>query len=82
MLRLIIFNLLLGAVCGLRFRVMILVPLTALAVIQVLFFAPDSGSWIAVMWRCAVLVIGLQAGFLFGAMFASRIGSPRRNSIR
>jgi hypothetical protein len=79
---LIIFDFLLAAVCGLRFRVMIMLPLTAVAVLQVLFFALASGSWISVMVQIAILIIALQAGFVLGAIFASRISRPPRNSIR
>jgi hypothetical protein len=54
-------NGLLGAVCGLIFRVQILVPLIAFACVESLLLKQ------AVFWYAMLLIVAIEVGYLVGA---------------
>lgn len=57
---------LLGVICGLRFRVEILVPLIATAIIEVAVFKPG-GMWSSHFWSAVELITLLEIGFFVGS---------------
>jgi hypothetical protein len=60
-------NLCLGIVVGIRYRVMILLPLAGLVIIEVLLLELPGGTWISALWRSVILMTSLEAGYLVGA---------------
>ena len=64
-------NCVLGVLCGTRYRVFIVLPLAALAVVEVLFFEiMRSGTWISVTWKSLGLIACIETGYLIGATLA------------
>ena len=61
-----LFNNLLGVVCGLWFRVLILIPLGVIAFIEVALFR-QSGVALLPFWSAIVLIVLLEFGYLIGA---------------
>jgi hypothetical protein len=71
MLLLALCNVLLGTICGLRFRVSILTPLVAVAFIEEVVIpkhSPTSSSafWWSAFWSTLLLVATLEVGYLIG----------------
>lgn len=66
MLPISLLNGLLGAICGLRFRVQILVPLIAIAIIEVAVLKPG-GMWSSEFWSAVGLITLLEIGYLIGS---------------
>ena len=69
-------NGLLGAICGVRFRVHVLVPLIAMAFVEVAILKQTGMG--SVVWSAIVLIIVLEIGYLIG----SALGTLRRYSGR
>jgi hypothetical protein len=71
MLLLALCNVLLGAICGLWFRVAILAPLVAVAFIEEVVIPKHSPTWSSAFWWSAfwstlLLVATLEVGYLIG----------------
>jgi hypothetical protein len=71
MLLLALCNVLLGSICGLWFRVSILVPLVAVAFIEEVVIPKHSPTWSSAFWWSAfwsvlLLVATLEVGYLIG----------------
>jgi len=71
-----LFNNLLGVVCGLRFRVLILIPLAVIAFIEVALFK-QSGIGLSSIWSAIMLIVLLEIGYLIGALIALWLDSAR-----
>ena len=71
-----LFNSLLGLICGLWFRVQILIPLVVFALIEVVLLK-ESGMGLSPFWSATALIVFLEIGYLIGASIA-----PSRDSIR
>jgi hypothetical protein len=70
-------NSLLGVVCGLWFRVLILIPLVVFAFIEVVFLK-ESGMGLSPFRAAIALVVLLESGYLIGASIAPSLYSIRR----
>lgn len=66
MLLLALCNVLLGAICGLWFRVAILAPLMAVAFIEEVVIPKHSPTWSSAFWSTLFLVATLEVGYLIG----------------
>ena len=78
MLLLALLNFAVGAGLGIRFGVMVLIPLTALAIIESVLFGYSTGSgWISALWQCVILIAALDVGYLVGLTIRDRINSAR-----
>ena len=71
-----LFNNLLGVVCGLWFRVLILIPLGVVAFIEVALFK-QSGMGLSSIWSAIMLIVLLEIGYLIGASIAVWLDSAR-----
>ena len=63
-------NGLLGAVCGVWFRVQILVPLVAFACVEQTIVQHTGASW-SVFWYAPILIGAIEIGYLAGASGAA-----------
>jgi hypothetical protein len=64
-------NCVLGILCGIRHRVFIVLPLAALAFVEVFFIGiMRGGTWISVTWKSLGLIACIQTGYLIGAALA------------
>jgi len=59
-------NCLLGVTCGLWFRIQILIPLIAIAFIEVAILKQTS-MWSSVFWSAITLITSLEMGYLIGS---------------
>lgn len=59
-------NGLVAAIFGLRFRVKILIPLIAVAIVEALILKHD-GTWWSALWSVVVLIVSLEIGYLIGS---------------
>jgi hypothetical protein len=73
-------NGLLGATCGLIFRVRILIPLIAVACVQVAIFK-QTGMWASAFWRGVALISAVELGYLIGSSVGTLWQSSRRGRI-
>ena len=71
-----LFNGLLGLICGLWFRVLILVPLVVFAFIEVVFLK-ESVMGLSPVWSAITLIVLLEIGYLIGASIAVWLDSAR-----
>ena len=71
-----LFNGLLGLICGLWFRVLILVPLVVFAFIEVVFLK-ESVMGLSPVWSAITLIVLLEIGYLIGASLAPSLDSIR-----
>ena len=60
-------NCLLGTICGLWFRTTIIVPLLAVALIEVAILN-NTGGWASAFWSTIVLITTLEMGYLIGSV--------------
>jgi ABC-type glycerol-3-phosphate transport system permease component len=60
-------NCLLGTICGFRFRATIIVPLLAVALIEVSILK-HIGEWSSAFWLTIVLITTLEMGYLIGSV--------------
>jgi hypothetical protein len=60
-------NCLLGLLFGIRYRVMILFPLIAVAIIEAALIGIPHGTWISGLWVSVVLIACIEIGYLIGA---------------
>src|ERR1700737_673732 len=77
MLLLALLNCLLGVVFGLLYRVMILAPLIAIAVLEATVVALPAGTWISVLWRSGILIASLEMGYFGGSAISVYLGGLR-----
>ena len=78
MVQIAICHLLVGAVFGLRFRVLVLLPLTlASTVMTAVIGLMMDQSALAVGTHIAVLALALQGGYLFGSLARFTIAAAR-----
>jgi len=73
---------LLGAVLGLRFKVMVLIPTIAVGVmlITIINIVLGAGAWIAVI-EIAVAVMAVQVSYLAGAAIRLFLAAPREAAV-
>jgi hypothetical protein len=65
---LILINGLLGVIWGLRFKVPLLVPLIAIAILEAVFLRT---TWMSTFWWGVALVCSLEMGYLVGSAFGT-----------
>lgn len=65
-----LFNGLIGAVCGIWFRVQVLLPLIVVALVEVPI-ASNTGTWSSTIWLAIALVVSIEVGYLAGASAAA-----------
>ena len=71
-------NGLLGVICRLRFRVLILVPLTAVALVEIFFLKAAHEKWSSIFLATIALMLSLEIGYIVGAVLgSSRLLSDR-----
>ena len=73
-------NGLLGAICGVRFRIQIFIPLIAVALIEAVLLKL-TGGW-SVFWSTIVLICSLEMGYLVGSTVGTFLAhlKPRKLS--
>ena len=59
-------NGLLGAICGVRFRIQIFIPLIAVALVEAVLLKLTGVGW-PVFWSATVLICSLEVGYLVGS---------------
>lgn len=74
---LVVLNGLLGALCGLWFRVKILIPLTALVIVEVVVFK-SVATWSSTVWLTIGLIFTIEMSYLIGSALAALSVSPIR----
>jgi len=78
----VVLNGLLGALCGLWFRVKILIPLIALAIVEVAVFK-SAGTWSSMFWLALALIVTVEMSYLIGsALAAVSLSTDRREVFR
>lgn len=65
-----LFHGLLGAICGLRFRVQILIPLIAFTCIEV-GILEHAGTWWSLWWLELLMITVIEVGYLVGSSIAA-----------
>jgi hypothetical protein len=81
MLILLVF--LLGAILGMRFKVLILIPVIAFALIAILVGGVTRGDSVsAILFAIALVSIGLQLGYLTGIATRYTIALARAGRLR
>jgi hypothetical protein len=73
-------NGLLGASCGLWFRVKILIPLIAIAFVEAAILK-QTGMWSSVILSTIALISSLEIGYLIGSALASLRQTSRRGKV-
>jgi hypothetical protein len=73
-------NGLLGAICGLRFRVRILIPLITVAIVEVAALM-HTRTWAPAFWSAIVLISSLEIGYLIGSTLAALWHSSHRRRV-
>src|SRR5579863_7355915 len=74
----LLFHCLLGAICGFRFRVQILIPLIAFTCIEVAILE-RAGTWWSLCSLELLLITGVEVGYLTGSAIAA-LWSPSVNT--
>jgi hypothetical protein len=74
----LLFHCLLGAICGLRFRVQILIPLITFTCIEVAILE-HAGTWWTFFGLEILLITGVEVGYLIGSAVAA-FRSPSANT--
>jgi hypothetical protein len=59
-------NGLLGTICGMWFRVQVLVPLIAFACVEIAV-VKHAATWWSVFWYAIMLIVAIEIGYLAGA---------------
>lgn len=62
-------NGLLGAICGVRFRIQIFIPLIAIALVEVVLLRQSGVG--SVFWSAVVLICSLEMGYLVGSALST-----------
>jgi hypothetical protein len=65
-------NGLFGVICGLRFRVLILAPLTVVALGETFFLKMPNDTWSLISIKTIVLIFSVEIGYFGGAILKSR----------
>lgn len=78
---LIILDCLLGAVCGLLFRAIVLVPLMVLGCIEVAVIS-GSGTWSSAAWSAIWLICALEFGYAAGCFAALWAPDDQKGLLR
>ena len=74
-------NGLLGAVCGMCFRVQILVPLIAFSCVEEAVVR-HTGTWWSEFWFAMTLIVAVEIGYLAGgSVVALRLSSGRGTTL-
>ena len=83
MVPVIIVNGLLGALCGVWFRVQIFIPLIAVAAVEVAIIKLAGTGW-SVLWSAIALICSLEVGYLIGSTVSTLAADrrPRKLSAR
>ena len=88
-----LFNGLLGAICGIWFRIPILAPLIAFAFVEVAVLK-HTATWPSIFWIAIMLIVAIEIGYLVGSSVAAlwlssgrrwmpgEIGSYRHDRLR
>jgi hypothetical protein len=69
MLLLVVINLLVGALLGVRFTVFIVIPAAVAASVEAILLEPATGSWGSLVWHAVVLILAIEVGFILGAVW-------------
>jgi hypothetical protein len=64
-------NGLFGVICGLRFRVLILAPLTVVALGEIFFLKTPNDTWSSISLSTIVLIFSIEIGYFGGAILSS-----------
>jgi hypothetical protein len=64
-------NGLFGVICGLRFRVLILAPLTVVAVGEMFFLKTPNDTWTSISLSTIILIFSIEIGYFGGAILSS-----------
>jgi hypothetical protein len=64
----LLMNALIGAILGLRFSAFVVVPLVAIAILEVAFLTT---TWISAFWWGVVLIFSFELGYLVGSAFGA-----------
>ena len=76
MLLLVASNCILGALVGIRHRVWIVIPLPAIAIIEVALLDFRDGTWISMLWHTGALITALELGYLAGSAMSAYLSDP------
>ena len=66
MLSLVIINLLAGALLGVRFTVVIVIPAAFAALVEAILLEFGAGSWNSLVWHTVILIVAIEVGFILG----------------
>ena len=75
-----ILNALLGVSCGALFRVTILIPLIAMACVEIAILKM-TGLWPSPIWSAFALIVLIDTGYLIGASMAALLPSSARREM-
>jgi hypothetical protein len=67
MLWLVAIHLFVGMLLGFCFTVFILIPITAITLVEAIFLQTAAGSWSSMVWRIVVLIVAVEVGYILGA---------------
>jgi hypothetical protein len=73
-------NGLLGAICGVRFKVQIFVPLIAIGLVEVVLLRQVGMGW-SVLWSAIILICSLEMGYLVGSAVSTLFAGLRPPKI-
>jgi len=80
MVPIIIVNGLLGALCGVWFKVQIFIPLIAVAALEVVIIKLAGTGW-SVLWSAIALIFSLEVGYLIGSAVSTLAGDFRPRKL-
>ena len=60
-------NCLLGGLVGIRYRVWIIIPLSAIAILEACLLELGEATWISILWHAAALIASIELGYLIGS---------------
>ena len=67
MLGLVTIHLFVGMLLGFCLTVFILIPITAITLVEAILLQPAAGSWSSMVWRIVVLIVAVEVGYILGA---------------
>ena len=67
MLGLVAIHLFVGMLLGFCFTVFILIPITAITLVEAILLQPVAGPWSSMIWRIVVLIVAVEVGYILGA---------------
>ncbi len=67
LLTLALVNCFLGALVGIRYRVWIIIPLSAIAILEVAILEFREATWTSILWHAGALIVSIELGYLVGS---------------